>query len=465
MTFITASEAAALLGADLVGQDRVLPQKFKVNSKEIINGDVFVALKGKNSDGHLYIESAIKNGASVVFAQCPLKIASDFFKEYPQVLFIIVKNSESSLVLLAKYWLGQVHPKILGITGSVGKTTTRELIAQTLAGHVRIHSAIRSYNTLVGCSLTILAMPQTTEQLILELGTNHFGEIAEIVRSFPVDSAIITELAPAHLESFGSPEGVLKAKMEIISEGTTINVSYNYDNKLLASAISTLPAEVKILGVGGHGADFVILNRQLRQDGGQFLLFLECAWEGNSFEIMLPLFGLQHAHNAAHAYIVARRLGMSHSAILEKFMQFSVPSGRGRIYSLPHSSWLLDESYNSNPSSLGAVIQNVRRVMLPDSHKKMALLGGMRELGGQSEKFHEQLLRDAVGFDALLLVGPEWDGISESGSPILARTHSTEEMIPIIQNIKKNNVFIVLKGSRFYEMERLIPYIKCELQP
>ena len=465
MTFITASEAAMLLGADLVGQDRILPQKFKVNSKEITDGDVFVALKGRSSDGHLYIEDAIKKGASVVFAQCSLKTASNFFKEYPQVLFIIVKDSENALVLLAKYWLEQVHPKIIGITGSVGKTTTRELMTQTLVGHVRVHSAIRSYNTLVGCSLTILAMPQTTEQLILELGTNHFGEIADIVRSFPVHSAIITELASAHLESFGSLEGVLKAKMEIISEGITLNVSYNYDNKLLADAISTLPLGIKTLGVGGQGADFIILNRQLRQDRGQFLLFLECAWEGDSFEITLPLFGLQHAHNVAHAYIMARRLGISHSAILEKFMQFNVPSGRGRIYSLPHSSWLLDESYNANPSSLWAVIQNVQRVMLPDSHKKMAFLGGMRELGEQSGKFHEQLLRDAVGFDALLLVGPEWDGISESGSPILARTHSTEEMIPIIQNINKDNVFITLKGSRFYEMERLIPYIKGELQP
>ena len=464
MSFITASEAASLLGAALVGQDRILPQTFKVNSREITDGDVFVARKGKKSDGHLYIKDAICNGAAVVLAQFSLDIALDFLKEYPRVLFLIVEDSEKALVSLAKHWLKKVHPKVIGITGSVGKTTTRELMAHTFAGHVWVHSAIRSYNTLVGCSLTILAMPQATEYLILELGTNHFGEIAEIVRSFPVDSAVITELAPAHLESFGSTEGVLKAKMEIISEGKTLNVSYNYDNKLLADAISALSSDIRTLGMGGQGADFVILNRQLRQDAGRFLLALECVWEGDSFEIILPLFGLQHAHNVAYVYVAARNIGMPHHVILEKFMQFNVPSGRGRIHSLSGNSWLLDESYNSNPSSLEAVLNNTRKVVLPNSHKKIALLGGMRELGEQSRTFHEQLLRDAVGFDALFLVGAEWDGISESGSPIAARTHATEELIPMIQKICKDHVFVLLKGSRFYEMERLIPYLKGELR-
>ena len=464
MNYITASEAASLLRADLVGEDRLLPQTFKVNSKEITDGDVFVARKGKNSDGHLYIKDAIYNGAAVVLAQFPLETARQFFKEYPQVLFIIVEDSEKALVSLAKYWLEKVHPKVIGITGSVGKTTTRELMTHTFTEHVQVHSAIRSYNTLVGCSLTILAMPETTEFLILELGTNHFGEIAEIVRSFPVDSAIITELAPAHLESFGSTEGVLKAKMEIISEGKTGKVSYNYDNKLLVDAISALSSDIKTLGVGGQGADFVILNRRLRQDAGRFLLALECLWEGDTFEIVLPLFGLQHAHNVAYAYIAARTIGIPHHAILEKLMQFNTPTGRGRIYALPRSSWLLDESYNSNPSSLEAVIRNVQGVLLPNSHKKIALLGGMRELGEQSKKFHERLLQVAVGFDALFLVGAEWDGISESGSPIQARMRTTKELISLIQKTRQENVFILLKGSRFYEMERLIPYLKGELR-
>lgn len=465
MTFMTASAAAALLGADLIGQDKLLSQTFKVDSREVLEGDVFVARKGKSSDGQLHIEEAIKRGASAILAQCPREVASDLLATYPHVAFILAKNAQEAMVSLAKHWLDAVRPQTLGITGSVGKTTTRELITQTLAGHVPLHSAIRSYNTLVGCSMTILSMPHATRQLVLELGTNHFGEIEELVGAFPVHSAIITELAPAHLEHFGSLEGVLKAKMEIIRSGITDNLSYNYDNSLLRAAVSNLPKEIKTLGVGGRGADFVILKRELRQSDDHFLLFLECGWEGESFEITLPLFGLQHAHNAAHAYIVARNLGMSHRDILEKFMLFEAPPGRGRVCKLAGGGWFLDESYNANPSSLGAVVQNVQSVVLPDSQKKIAVIAGMKELGVGSREYHRQLLASATGFDSLLLVGAEWDGIEESGSPIVARVRSTEEIAPFICDIAKDRAFILLKGSRFYEMETLIPVITGGAQP
>ena len=121
------------------------------------------------------------------------------------------RRTEEALALAASEYLRRVAPKTIAITGSVGKTTTRELTAAALAQRYKVHSAVRSFNTIIGCALTVLSMAEKTEALVLELGTNHFGEIAEMVKYFPPETVIITEVAPAHLEGFGSVRGVLRA--------------------------------------------------------------------------------------------------------------------------------------------------------------------------------------------------------------------------------------------------------------
>lgn len=188
MDRVMASHAAEWIGGVHCGPDVRLCRPWKSDSRDIGPGDAFVALKGEKTDGHLYVHNAIERGAKLFLVdKSRVEELMLCEPEYSGVSVIAVKDTAAALPALACEYLKRVSPRLTGITGSVGKTTTRELTVSLLKAGKRVHSAIRSFNTVVGCSLTVLAMPEDTEILILEFGTNHFGEIREMVSLFPPD--------------------------------------------------------------------------------------------------------------------------------------------------------------------------------------------------------------------------------------------------------------------------------------
>ncbi|MDR3354967.1 MAG: Mur ligase domain-containing protein, partial [Synergistaceae bacterium] len=276
--FFTIAEAAELAGTRCFPPESgssIMPCAFRADSRDVLPGDAFIAMPGERTDGHEFIVDAIERGASVIILQ------SDWYRENAAALDafgavkIPVENSERSAALLAKRWLDAVSPKVVGITGSVGKTTTRELLYGALKDSVRTHSAVKSYNTLIGCTMTILSMPSDTETLILELGANHPGEIEELVRNFPVTHGVVTDVTETHLEGLKSINGVLSAKMEICkSEGLEF-LSYNNDNDILSSAMRFADTPARTVRVGFGKADVSISDvRQNIDAGGVPLLSL-----------------------------------------------------------------------------------------------------------------------------------------------------------------------------------------------
>ena len=241
----TVSDAAAACGGKFYGPEAEAARAWRCDSREVRGGDGFAAIRGAKTDGHLYIKQAAEQGSRVVLAEREgLEGAGIRPEDFPGVSFIVTeRRTEEALALAASEYLRRVAPKTIAITGSVGKTTTRELTAAALAQRYKVHSAVRSFNTIIGCALTVLSMAEETEALVLELGTNHFGEIAEMVKYFPPETVIITEVAPAHLEGFGSVEGVLRAKLEICGSAKLKKIIFNCDNALLREMLATNVAD------------------------------------------------------------------------------------------------------------------------------------------------------------------------------------------------------------------------------
>ncbi|MDR0765115.1 MAG: UDP-N-acetylmuramoyl-tripeptide--D-alanyl-D-alanine ligase [Synergistaceae bacterium] len=466
--FFTLREAAEAHGFAYYPErsaDTRVPLIFRADSRIVERGGGFIAIKGARDDGHGYIAQAVKNGAVCVICE------KSFFELHKDELsaldaaFILADGSAEAAVKLAKTRLGMISPKVVGITGSVGKTTTREFLRAALRGAYRTHAAVKSYNTLLGVSMTVLAMPADTEILILELGTNHPGEIRETVSGFPVTDGVITEISDAHLEGLGDIEGVLAAKMEIIESPKLECLSYNSDNDLLSSAVSRMPNGEKIkkggvrqVGVGYSDAGLRISD--VRQTvGPDFIpsLYVTLSMKGRKASCRSPLFGRQHAKNMAFAYSVAIRAGLDDSSFERAAGLFELHPGRGRIFRGKNRAAIIDETYNANPASLSRAVKNLLEMDLPDEFARIAILGGMRELGRESPRLHEIALSRASLLDGVYLIGAEWGEAARKSDAVRGIWPDADSFMSEFDFESVENSAFLLKGSRFYGMERLLP--------
>lgn len=444
------------------GKGVLLSQGFKVDSRLVEPGDVFVARRGEKEDGHDYIKDAVASGASAVL------LDRSYYEEHEKelralgVVLMPVQNSEKGLVTLASAWLQEVSPSVVGITGSVGKTTTREFLAFCLRKERRVHAAGKSYNTLVGCSLTVLAMPADTEILVLELGTSHPGEIREMVFYFPVTHGVITEVAPAHLEGLESLEGVLAAKMELTTSRKLSFLSYNNDNKILSDAVASLPERIETWGVGMMGSDTGITEVEQRLFcGGEAELSFTLAHGGEMFPCKSSIFGKQHARNLSYAFVLADALGVDPRSVLESFEDIELLPGRGRILRGECDCIVIDETYNANPASLSFALKNVQEIRLVDEHgpfRKIAVVGGMRELGADSERWHKNVLQMVDDLDELYLIGEEWCGVRHvAGEIVRGWWQDVDDFLKDVPPESFRRSVVMLKGSRYYRLERILP--------
>lgn len=458
MTIFRASDAALWSGGRHYGPDIQLCRLWKNDSREIAPGDAFVALKGEKADGHNFVQMAIERGARLLLVDADrMDELSLCGPECSGITVIAVRETAKALTQIAGEYLRRLAPKTVGITGSVGKTTTRELTVSLLKAKKRVHSAIRSYNTVIGCSLTILAMPEDTEVLVLEFGTNHFGEIREMAALFPPQLAVITEVAPAHLEGFGDVDGVLSAKMEICESEKLEMLIYNADNENLRNALSYKFDNIKKLGVGRwKGADMRIIESvpTLKGDGAHLLAVYENC--GRELKFSLNLFGSQHSYNAGYAYLIGDHFGVGIIDAEEKLSEFMPILGRGICKKLPQNKWVIDEAYNANPSSMGAAVRNTLDVARGSGLSAFAVLGGMRELGGSSAFWHNDILKSVSHFSKAALLGDEWFAPEVVLPPCAQRYRTFEEISSQLDIFSAPDSVLLIKGSNSYGLKRLV---------
>ena len=455
----TVSEAALACGGKFYGPDAGAARAWRCDSREVCDGCGFAAIRGAKTDGHLYIKQAAEQGARIILAEREgLESAGIRPEDFPEVSFIATeRRTEEALALIASEYLRRIAPKTIAITGSVGKTTTRELTAAVLAQKYKVHSAVRSFNTIIGCALTALSMAEDTEALVLELGTNHFGEIAEMVEYFPPETVIITEIAPAHLEGFGSVRGVLRAKLEICGSAKLKKIIYNYDNALLREALSHNYDNVIKIGVGRDlGAEILIEECRVTLSGGGPSTSVRCREEGREFSFSAPLFGEQHAYNMCFAFAAAEGCGVSARETARGFSSMEQLGGRGLCKRTARGCWVIDEAYNANPASMSAAIRNARAAAESLGLRKCAALGGMRELGESAPEWHREILEAAAGFDSILLLGDEW---KECGAPLadnFTLCSSLDELVARALEESAKGGLILVKGSNSYGLKKAV---------
>ncbi|MCF0247829.1 MAG: UDP-N-acetylmuramoyl-tripeptide--D-alanyl-D-alanine ligase [Synergistes sp.] len=457
MLSFLASDAASCSGGEYYGPNIKVSRRWRCDSREVTPGDAFAALKGAVTDGHLYVDQAIERGAKLLLVNADeYEKLSRSGRSFNDVTFITVKETQEALPAIAKEYLRLVSPRTAAITGSVGKTTTRELTAAALKNSLRVHSAVRSFNTLVGCSLTILAMPEDTEALILELGTNHFGEISEMVRTFAPEIAVITSVAPCHLEGFGSIEGVMKAKAEICESPALKAVIFNNDDPRIREFMSHNLDNIKKFSVGfSEDSELRISEARVTlDDQGPKTSAVLCR-KGEEFNVSCSLFGLQHANNIGYACAAAELLGVSISEAAKGISEMMPLGGRGLCKRSASGGWVIDEAYNANPASVGAAIENVRAAAESLGLQKYAVLGGMRELGESAPEWHGDILGKVSDFDNVLLTGEEWRSCGEL--PENARIFSSlDEIIVEIKSIGLGGKIVLVKGSNSYGLKRVV---------
>ena len=406
-------------------------------------GQLFIVLQGAR-DGHDFIGQAIEKGAAA--ALCSRKVG-----DYP---CIIVDDPRIALGEIARAERHRLGCKVVGITGSVGKSTTKEMVASVLESSFRTAKTPVNHNNDIGMPMAILAMPEDTEVAVLEMGMNHFREMAYLSSIAQPDVAVIVNIGSMHIEFLGSIFGVRQAKLEILEgmqpEGKLL---LNGDDVMLAD----LPQKpVQSITYFGGAERSAVRCRNVQEDTGS--LKFEVSAGSNSFPVELALEGTHFVSDAMAAVAVALELGVAPVRIQEKLAMFRNMAGRQEIYQAGEYT-IISDCYNAGPESMAAAL----KVLGKRSGRRIAVLGDMLELGEVKWAEHYKIGRIAAeNADAVFAYGPNANRVTEGAltggmSPAMARGFEThEEMAAALKRFAKPGDVYLFKASRGMHLEKVL---------
>ncbi|NUM61035.1 MAG: UDP-N-acetylmuramoyl-tripeptide--D-alanyl-D-alanine ligase [Ignavibacteriaceae bacterium] len=429
-----------------------------IDSRKIKKNTLFIALKGKRLDGHKFIDDAIKNGAAVVMINH--KNLNQF--KSVQVPIISVKDSTYALGEVARIWRKKLNTKIIGITGSSGKTTVKEMIAELLSEKFSVNKTVSNNNNHIGVPLTILNTNDTHQILVAELGTNHFGEIPYTAKILSPDYSLITNIGVSHLEFLKSINGVWKEKSFLFEE-TIKNggkVFLNYDDPIIKAKHYR---QGEHLSYGFSGKTDVRANLKNYTDDGKPVIEINC--KKKHFDITLPIYGEQSAKNFLAACTVALEMGLSIEEIKNAAKRLKAPAGRLDVQKYKKFI-LIDDTYNANPDSTKAAIELVGRIKT--FKRKILFLGNMFELGSRSIKLHEGLIEQIrkSGINEVYTIGSLMKYLNKKliTTNIKSRHFSNRKLlVNFINGMSLDNSVVLVKGSRGMKMEEFVSVIKRKI--
>ena len=413
-----------------------------IDTRRLQPGDLFVAIKGERVDGHDYLAEAAARGA--VAALVTRKIDS----ELPQVL---VNDNVMALGDLASAVRAQRNVRVVGITGSNGKTTVKTLVAAILSRHGRTHVSAGNYNNELGLPLSLLAMPQDTEYAVFEMGAGKPGDIAYLAAIARPDIGLVTLIAPAHLARMGSVEGVAETKGALYQALPVDGIAIINADDGFARYFGGLAGTRKQLRFGlDHPADIGADIIEQRVDGSHFVL----STPHGDAEVAFPLPGRHNIANALAAAAVALALEVPLDTIVAGLEQASGVAGRLRRELMDGGWTLIDDSYNANPSSMAAAIDT----LLLAGGERWLVLGDMAELGADARALHASVGARAreLGVDRLFAVGPLGVATVEAFDAHGEHFNDKPALIAALQAHLHGGVTCLVKGSRSAGMEQVV---------
>jgi UDP-N-acetylmuramoyl-tripeptide--D-alanyl-D-alanine ligase len=413
-----------------------------IDTRKLQPGDLFVAIKGERVDGHDYLAEAAARGA--VAAMVTRKLDTDL----PQLL---VNDAELALGDLASAVRAQRNVRVVGITGSNGKTTVKTLAASILSRHGRAHVSAGNFNNELGLPLTLLAMPRDTEYAVLEMGAGKPGDIAYLAAIARPDIGLVTLIAPAHLARMGSIEGVAETKGALYQALPADGIAIINADDAFASFFGGLAGARKVLRYGlDHPADIGADIIEQRVDGSRFVL----STPHGDAEVKLPLPGRHNIANALAAVAIALALEVPLDTIVAGLEQAAGAAGRLRREVMAGGWTLIDDSYNANPSSMEAAIDTL---LLADGERWL-VLGDMAELGAEARVLHAGIGARARerGVERLFAVGPLGVATVEAFGARGEHFADKAALIAALQAQLHAGVTCLVKGSRSAGMEQVV---------
>ncbi len=441
-----------LLGRDI--PDGLTVTRVCYDTRELEPGDLFLPLPGEHVDGHAFIGRALDAGAAGTFT---MREEPEF---RPGKAYVKVPDTAKVPRLLAQWYRSQFRIPFVAVTGSVGKTTTKDMISAVLSQRFSVHKTPRNHNNDLGVPMALLELERGHEISVIEMGMNHAGEIDDLADLVRPQVGVITNIGDAHIENLGSREGILAAKMELFGHmAPDAPAILNGDDELLGALRDRLERPVIYCGVSPHNDYYVTdLNRDLVTDD------LHCVIHTpkEAFPVVIPALGDYMVYPVLMAAAVAEHFGLTAQEIAQGILRYAPTKMRMNVVDRGMQVRILDDAYNANPQSMRAGLQTLASAQ---REYKMAILGDMLELGSMGPSLHAAVGQVAgeCNISCLVAIGPLAQHIAKAADaaqvPEVYWFATKEEALPAIARLVKPNTAILVKASRGMHFEDVVNYL------
>ncbi len=455
MEQLTISEIIEATGGELLsGNTDLTVDSVYIDSRKCEKNSLFIPLIGNNNDGHEFIEKAFESGALVSLVQKNHKIL-----ENPQGSLIAVESTQKALGDLAKYYRHKFKIPFIGVTGSVGKTTTKEMIAAALSSSMNVLKTESNYNGQIGLPLTLFNLNSTHQVAVVEMGISEFGEMDRLSEIADVDIAVITNIGVSHIENFKSTQNTCREKIKILPKNKGI-LYLNGDSPILSDPeIKLLHNNIIYFGMNGN---YPYKCEDIYSDDNKthFTLITSEFKE----PITIPCLGIHNVYNALAAISIADGMGIHIEDIKKGLMAFKNVEMRQQIFNL-NGVTIIDDSYNASPDSIKSSVGVLRT--LPKLEKNIVVIADMLELGEKSHEIHFETGRYIAieGIDIIVTIGNESKYLSDgakSSNQYINAVHfdSNAEACEFLSECICKGDNILIKGSRGMHTEEIVNFLK-----
>jgi len=450
-------------GAELIqGDNDLIIEEIVIDSREVKNNFLFIAIIGEKQDGHQYLEDAVKNGATALIVDREIK--NDFIINN-EISILKVDNTTKALQDIAhNYRMTFEDLKVIAVTGSAGKTTTKDLIYSVLSQKYNCLKTEGNYNNHIGLPLTLLQLTAEKKFAIVEMGMSALAEIDLLAKIAVPDLGVVTNVAAAHLKQLGSLENIAKAKKELIDNLSSSDTAVlNYDNLYTRKMGKDSKAEVLYFGFES-GADIKVLF--YNYDPDEEIMKFTLSYKNEKYSFRFNRAGKHNIYNAMIAILIAFKYNLNTSLIQTGLLKTKFSSLRMEFIELKNGAKIINDSYNANPLAVKAALDVLAE---KKGDRKIAVLASMLELGESSTKKHQEIGKYASqkNIDILITIGKEAEEIaigaaSKMETEKIVSLADNKACINFLVNEMKNGDLILIKGSRANKLEEIVKELRVK---
>lgn len=458
MKQLTVQDILEICNAKLIcGNKNIVCENFTNDTRKIQAGDVYIGIKGESVDGNIFYEKAFENGAKVCILD-NAKIAEETKNNYKDNTIILVENTTQAVQKIASYKRQLYNIPVIAITGSSGKTSTKDIVASVVSQKFNTLKTEGNFNSQIGLPLTVLKLKEH-DALVVEMGMNQLKEISVLTNIAKPTIAIITNVGTSHIGNLGSRENILKAKLEILEglskDGTLI---INNDNDLLHEwYLQNLEYKIETFGIDNK-SNLMATNIQMSEKGSKYI----AKNNQDTLQVEVPVGGRHFVYNSLCAISVGNLLGIEKKKILKGIKEFELTKRRMDIKKNKNNVTIINDSYNANYDSVKAAIEYLGEIK---TNRKIAILGDMLELGEYSKELHEKVGEEIIknNIDILVTVGEEAKNIAQKAKQLklkeIYQLETNKQAVELLNKILKPKDTILIKASNGMKFDQIIEEI------